>query len=291
VELVQRMRAVLKEFDASRLMIGELYHSPERLVRFYGESAGGAQMPHNQMLVLLPWKAEVLRDAIERYLAAIPEDCWPNCVLSNHDKPRIATRVGRPAQARVARMLLCTLFGTPTLYYGDELGMENVPIPPGRLRDPFEQLDPGRGQGRDPQRTPMPWEPGAPHAGFTEGEPWLPLGEDWREVNVEVQRARPDSMLHLTRTLLALRRAEPAFSVGRHRLVLNEGPVLAYRREHESGSFLVALNLSREYTALAPPRGWDLLQPVLSTLGPLPPGELRGPVQLRPDEGLILRKR
>jgi alpha-glucosidase len=290
VELVQRMRAVLKEFDASRLMIGELYHSPERLVRFYGESAGGAQMPHNQMLVLLPWKAEVLRDAIERYLAAIPEDCWPNWVLSNHDKPRIATRVGRPAQARVARMLLCTLFGTPTLYYGDELGMENVPIPPERLRDPFEKLDPGRGQGRDPQRTPMQWEAGAPNAGFTRGEPWLPLSEDWREVNVEVQREQPGSMLLLTRQLLQLRRAEPAFSVGRHRMVLNEGPVLAYRREHAQGSFLVALNLSRDYVQLVPPRDWERLQPVLSTLGPVAGSEVRDTLQLRPDEGLILRK-
>ncbi len=290
VDIVERTRGVLREFGEDRLIIGELYHSPERMVRFYGEAAGGAQMPHNQMLVLLPWKADGLRDAIEKYLASIPEDCWPNWVLSNHDKPRIATRVGRPAQARVARMLLCTLFGTPTLYYGDELGLENVPIPPELLQDPFEKLDPGRGQGRDGQRTPMPWQPDAPHAGFTTGKPWLPLGQDWREVNVEVQRNNPDSILNLTRELLQLRRGEAAFTLGRHRLVLNEGPVLAYRREHENKGFLVALNLSRDFASLELPHGWRALEPVLSTLGAVTSGEVRGTLRLRPDEGLILRR-
>ena len=100
-------------------------------------------------------------------------------------------------------LILLTLRGTPTIYYGDELGLENVPIPPGQGQDPFGLAHPD--QGRDPVRTPMPWtaETGA---GFTEGEPWLPIGGASTEKSVEGQRQDASSMLNLTRELLALRR-------------------------------------------------------------------------------------
>ena len=85
---------------------------------------------------------------IRAYEASLPEGAWPNWVLGNHDRPRVATRVG-VAQARIAAMLLLTLRGTPTLYYGDEIGMPHVPIPQNRIRDPFELRVPGKGVGRD----------------------------------------------------------------------------------------------------------------------------------------------
>ena len=119
---------------------------------------------------------------IDRYETALPAGGWPNWVLGNHDRPRIATRVGS-AQARVAALLLLTLRGTPTLYYGDEFGMHNVAIPPDRVQDPLEKNVPGKGLGRDPCRTPMQWDDSA-HAGFTTGEPWLPLAPDHASHNV-----------------------------------------------------------------------------------------------------------
>ena len=119
----------------------------------------------------------------------IDAGAWPSWVLGNHDRHRIASRVG-PAQARVAAVLLLTLRGTPTLYYGDEIGMTDVPIPPDRVQDPFERNVPGLGLGRDPERTPMQWS-AAPNAGFTAGTPWLPVAADYRETNVETQRRDP----------------------------------------------------------------------------------------------------
>jgi alpha-glucosidase len=139
-------------------------------------------------------------------------------------------------------VLLMTLRGTPTLYYGDELGLKNVPIPPERMRDPFGLNMPGTGQGRDPERTPMPWDSSA-NAGFTAGEPWLPLGEDHSIVNVEVQMRDPGSMLALTRALLELRRREPSISVGDWAPLAVEGDVLAYIRSRESKGFAIILNL------------------------------------------------
>src|SRR5262249_28983895 len=138
------------------------------------------------------------------YEAALPPGGWPNWVMGSHDAPRIAGRLG-DGQARVAAMLLLTLRGTPTLYQGDELGIGLVDIPPDRVRDPQDLRQPGLGLGRDPSRTPMPWD-ASPQAGFSTAEPWLPLNEDWPIRNVAQQKELPGSMLNLYRHLLAIRR-------------------------------------------------------------------------------------
>jgi alpha-glucosidase len=182
-------------------------------------------------------------------------------------------------------MLLLTLRGTPTVYYGDEIGMTNVPIPPERVQDPWERNVPGRGLGRDPERTPMQWS-AAPNAGFTTGAPWLPLAADYRETNVETQRCDPHSMLALHRRLLALRRAEPALSLGSWAPVDAEGDVLAYVREHEGSRFLIALNLGAEPAALAFDGAGEV---VLSTHVERKDDFARGLVEVRGDEGVVVR--
>ena len=132
--VVAKMRGVLEEFD-DRLLIGEIYLPMERLIAYYGENLAGAHLPFNFQLIDAAWDAATIGDLIEAYEAALPEGAWPNWVLSNHDRPRVAARVGE-AQARVAAMLLLTLRGSPTLYYGDELGIGKVEIPPDLIRDP-----------------------------------------------------------------------------------------------------------------------------------------------------------
>src|SRR5919205_1184553 len=136
----------------------------------------GFHLPFNFHLLSTPWQPVAIAALIEAYEAALPPAGWPNWVLGNHDRSRVASRIG-PDQARVAAMLLLTLRGTPTLYQGEEIGMTDVPIPPERVQDPWERNVPGLGLGRDPARTPMPWD-GRFGAGFTTGEPWLPLGAD-----------------------------------------------------------------------------------------------------------------
>ena len=116
----------------------------------------------------------MIGNLIEQYEMALPPGGWPNWVLGNHDNPRIASRVGID-QARIAAMLLLTLRGTPTMYYGDELGMLNVPIPADHVQDPFEKNVPGKGLGRDPSRTPMLWD-ATPYAGFSD-HPTLAAGD------------------------------------------------------------------------------------------------------------------
>ena len=202
-------------------------------------------------LISVPYRPADIAALIESYERALPSGAWPNWVLGNHDRSRIATRVG-PAQTRVAAMLLLTLRGTPILYYGDELGLPDVGVPAHLVQDPYEKRVPGIGVGRDPARNPMRWS-AAPHAGFCppEATPWLPVPADQPSLNVEAQQQDPASMLSFYRQLIALRRAEPALSTGDIELVAADPGLLAYRRQHGSRSLLVALNLSTQPQQLA----------------------------------------
>src|SRR5205814_450635 len=188
----------------------------------------GVHLPLNFQLILAPWNAAEIIRIIAEYERLVPAGEWPNWVIGNHDKSRIATRVGQ-AQARIAAMLLLTLRGTPTHYYGDELGMEDVTIPHDRARDNWTKSEPSVGAGRDPQRTPMQWD-GSPHAGFSKVEPWLPVSPNYRSVNVETLDRKPRSILELYRRLFALRRRRQALTIGTKRLVEAPDNVIAYER-------------------------------------------------------------
>ena len=110
-ERLRELRDVADEYP-DRVLIGEVYMEPRRMVRYYGPGGRGAHLPFNTALVTLPWEAGAIRAAVEAYEAALPDGAWPNWVLGNHDQSRVATRLGA-AQARVAAMLLLTLRGTP----------------------------------------------------------------------------------------------------------------------------------------------------------------------------------
>ena len=282
MDVVREMRQVLDAYG-DRVLIGEIYLPNERLVAYYGPGPDepAAHLPFNFRLILTPWRAEAVGEVIRAYEAALPAYGWPNWVLGNHDQPRIASRVG-DAQARVAAMLLLTLRGTPTLYYGDELGMRDVPIPPELEQDPA-RFD-GPSGGRDPERTPMPWD-GSPGAGFTSGTPWLPVGGDLERINVAAQRDDPMSPLHLHRRLLALRRSEPALSVGAWSPLTADGDLLGYERSHAGHRIAVVLNLGHgPLAADLPAAGRILLSTHLDRDGEA----VAGRVDLRPDEGVVV---
>jgi alpha-glucosidase len=270
------------------MLVGEIYLPVERLVMYYGEGGQGVHMPFNFQLITMPWNAGEISHAIQHYEKSLPNYGWPNWVLGNHDNPRIASRVGRP-QARVAAMMLLTLRGTPTMYYGDEIGMCDVCIPKERVQDPFEKNVPGMGLGRDPERTPMQWD-SSPNAGFTTGQPWLPLAADFPTYNVAAERDDPASMLTLVRQLLALRRATPALSAGTYTDIPTGDPnVFAFLRTHEGQRMLVVLNFSHapgtvRLTGIGSTAG-IALSTVPGRTGPADPTALA----LAADEGVILR--
>jgi alpha-glucosidase len=269
------------------MMVGEIYLPVERLIEYYGAQGSGVHLPFNFQLIGLPWHARAVADAIDRYEALLPSYGWPNWVLGNHDNPRIATRVGS-AQARVAAMLLLTLRGTPTLYYGDEIGMHDVPIPPDRVQDPFEKNVPGMGHGRDPERTPMQWSSAA-YAGFTTATPWLPIASDCSSRNVEIESADLNSILTLYRRLIELRRSEQALSIGDYVSVPKVGDLLSYRRQFDKQRrFLIILNFGSAPAAFqnpaVPQRGTVALSTHLDRDGE----RFGGRIALRGDEGVVI---
>jgi alpha-glucosidase len=283
-DIAAEMRNIA-DAHGERVLIGEIYLPVEQLMDYYGRDRPGVHLPFNFQLIGADWHARKLAHRIAKYEGLLPAGGWPNWVLGNHDRPRVATRVGA-AQARVAMMLLLTLRGTPTLYYGDELGLEDVPIPAHLVQDPRELNEPGIGMGRDPVRTPMPWDRSA-NAGFTSGVPWLPLNADWQTRNVAAQRADAESMWALTRALLALRHAHSALSVGDWHAVEAEGDLLAYERRHGVERLLVALNLGASEQRLKLPEGaFGIL---LSSNSERPPGSLGDDtLVLAANEGVIL---
>ncbi|HEX7002806.1 MAG TPA: alpha-amylase family glycosyl hydrolase [Trueperaceae bacterium] len=286
-DVVAKMREVVDDYE-ERLLIGEIYLPIPQLVTYYGrDDRPGAHLPFNFQLITLPWNARRIAAAIDEYEGELPEEAWPNWVLGNHDKSRIASRVGA-RQARVAQMLLLTLRGTPTLYYGDEIGMHDVEIPAEKVQDPSALRNPGLEMGRDPMRTPMQWS-SADGAGFSDAEPWLPVARDYRRVNVEAQRGDEGSMLCLVKRLIELRRREAALSVGDYYPVnANTDDVLAYYREHAGRRLLIALNFASARRRLARESGGWRGRVLLSTHPDRSRRGVSGEVELAAHEGVVV---
>ena len=284
-EIVREMRSVTDEFP-DRLLIGEIYLPVERLVTYYGQDLRGLHLPFNFALLFAPWRAGHLAKLIEEYEAALPQGGWPNWVLGNHDRPRIASRLSGE-QARIAAMLLLTLRGTPTIYYGDEIGMEQLMVPPEKIRDPFEKNVPGLGVGRDGCRTPMQWD-ATENAGFSSGEPWLPIAQNYHERNVATQRADNRSLYSLYRRLIALRRSRRSLALGHYRPLVVSGDLLLYARELESDRTLVALNMGQEATSVAFLAGHLAGRVLVSSFGDRDGEAVSGSIDLRADEGAVV---
>ncbi len=277
---LRAIRRVLEEYEGDRMAVGEVYLLDQKALAPYVSTGDELHMVHNFVFLNLPWSAAGFRATVDEFEELAGPGAWPAWCLGNHDHSRIATRYG-PGPARVAAMLLLTLRGTPFLFQGDELGLTDVEVPPDRVVD----VD-----GRDPERAPIPWAPPSsvgPGAGFTTGEPWLPITPDAERVAASVQAHDPESMLSLHRELLALRRATPALRDGSYRALEAGEDIYAYER---GGEVTVALNFAREPRAVDA-TGRGVL--VLSTR----PGRKRGgevdlaDLVLEADEGVIVAAR
>jgi alpha-glucosidase len=281
---ISGMRRVVDEFP-DRVLLGEIYLPFERLVSYYGRDLDGVHFPYNFALLTATWDARNLARLIDEYEAALPPGGWPNWVLGNHDRPRLATRIG-PDQARVAAILLMTLRGTPTLYYGDEIGMQQVTILPEHVQDPFEKNVPGIGIGRDGCRTPMQWD-ATRFAGFSHAEPWLPVADNFRQENVQSFRLEKGSLYWLYRRLIDFRRKHSALAVGSYRPLMANGDLLLFCRELSNELVLIALNLGSEPVAVAfPEEGWSG-RILVSSFADRENEEVRAGVDLRGNEGLL----
>jgi alpha-glucosidase len=289
-ERLRGIRRVLEEYEG-RAAVGEVYLLDQARLAEYVNSGDELHLAHNFVFLRQPWDAAAIGGVVDEFERLTAADVWPAWCLANHDHSRVATRydagTGRgPAIARAAAVLLLTLRGTPFLFQGEELGLPDAPIPPERVVD----VD-----GRDPERAPIPWRPpsaAGPGAGFTTGEPWLPIVPEAERLNAESQSADPDSTLALYRRLIWLRRRSPALRAGGQRAVaLGEG-VFGYVRQLDEERLLIAINFTprpvRLESAAAGLAGSGRIlvssDPERAE-GPVDPGDLR----LGPDEAVVVR--
>lgn len=242
-DMIRRMRLLLDEYD-DRMMLGEIHLPNEKVVTYYGAEMDECHLPFNFQLIHTEWKASAVRARVDAYEAMLPPGGWPSWVLGNHARTRLATRVGT-AQGRVATLLLLTLRGTPTCYYGDELSIEDVPILSERMQDPPIADQPSIA-GRDSTRTPMHWDASAA-AGFTtpDAQRRLPLPSDDAQRHTAVQSTDPRSMLNFFRALTALRQSSPALTAGTYAAVdTSIENLFAYTRTHGTERLLIVLNFA-----------------------------------------------
>jgi alpha-glucosidase len=252
-DIIRGWRHILDHYG-SRTMVGEVYlFDPARVARYYGNGHDELPLAFNFNVLWCPWDAAAFRAQVEQIEALLPAGAQPTYVLSSHDAPRHRTRFDDPtwgaARARVAAMMLLTLRGTPFLYYGEELGMRDVFIPPERICDPVGKRFPA--VGRDPERTPMQWSSEA-RAGFTTAaNSWLPIGPDFDSVNVSRQLHDPHSHLSFYRRLIWYRKDAAALTDGTYRPLNGPPDTFVYLREHSTQRLLVALNFASEPRRLA----------------------------------------
>jgi alpha-glucosidase len=272
-----------------RLMIFEDYPEESRSItdqyRDFYDINSQVAMPFNFQGLSSQWSAESFGGFVNDFQKILHTDEVPVYCFSNHDQSRLVTRYGKE-QARLVGLFLLTLPGMPVLYYGEEIGMQDAVIAPQDIQDPAEKKMRGIGLGRDPERTPMQWN-NKHHAGFSQNEPWLPIGADFKNINVENELDDPDSFLTLYRQLFRLRSENEILTKGQFNLISEDkSDVLAFERTHSEGVYLVVLNFAET------PSVYDLLRSgkIICASHPLSLPEINasGQLLLRPFEAVVM---
>lgn len=241
-DIIRKWREIADNYTG-RFLVGETYDPVETVMTYYGKNEDEFHFPFNFLLLSNDnWTGDGVNAAVSSWMDAMPEGAWPNWVLGNHDNPRIANKVGNYL-ARAMNVLLLTLPGTPTTYYGEEIFMTDVYVPPGKQQDKY--------QGRDKERTPMQWIKDE-NAGFTKSgvEPWLPVSSNYSTYNVHSESVNSTSMLSLYKRLVKLITLNEAFRFAEYSPVMSNRDVFAYHRYHNSSrdEFIVIVNFSKTNT-------------------------------------------
>ncbi|HET9849817.1 MAG TPA: alpha-amylase family glycosyl hydrolase [Candidatus Dormibacteraeota bacterium] len=281
-DVLRHWRRLADTYDPPRILLGETYVLDVRTMgRFYG-TGDQLHLAFNFTYVHAPFKAGALAEVVAESELVIPDVGWPVWTVSNHDVSRVMSRWagGDERKLRCALLSLLTLRGTPVLYYGDEIGVPDTPILKQDLQDPVGKRHWPKSRGRDPERTPMPWQ-NAPGAGFTEPavRPWLPIG-DAAGRNVADQRADPGSTLSLVHDLIAIRRGSRDLRSGDYQQLDAPAGVWSWKR---GSSTTVALNLSDQRVRIAGHAGRILIDTSRTRDGE----RISGQLELEPWEGAL----
>ena len=293
-KIVKSLRKVVDDYD-DRMLVGEVYTLPpgdaEVVSNYLGKGDDGLHIAFDFSLIFSKWNARKYYKAIKQWYKHIPHNGWPCHVLSNHDLHRSFNRYGilrdKADKAKLAAVLLLTLKGTPFLYYGEEIGMENIKLKRRDINDPVGKKYWPIYSGRDQARTPMQWNE-EENAGFTSGLPWLKVNPGYKDKNVALQSKDPDSIFNTYKNLIHLRQKFPALQSGKWKPV-NKGysGILSYYRTYGDQMVFVVLNFTSSTKKIDLPHGrtWKNLY---STKSLKKEKLLIGRYKLEPYEAMVL---
>ncbi len=248
--LLREMRRFVDQWD-ERMLVGEIYTQigePDLAASYLGNGTDELHTAFDFTVIYKKWNAATFNRCVENWINQMPPAGWPTNVLSNHDQSRTVSRIKSDSdtfkRARVAAALLLTLKGTPFVYYGEEIGMKDGRIKKSELMDPVGKRYWPFHPGRDRARTPMQWSDHL-NAGFTLGKPWLPVNDDYLQVNVSRQLRDSDSLLNFYRKLISLRKKKRSLQMGEWIPVMRgERDILAYYRIVSGEKTLIFLNFN-----------------------------------------------
>jgi alpha-glucosidase len=283
----------LSDTYPDRALMGEVCSTDrDDTVAYLCDRGEGLHLSFYLDFALVTWSAERFCESVGWLEAHLPSDAWPCYYLNNHDLSRTFTRLGggkfAEARAKVAAAMLLTLRGTPIIYAGEEIGMPMSKVPRRVMKDPIGTKYWPLSQGRDGARTPMQWT-AEKNAGFSSGEPWLPVDSSHAHRNVQAQDGDPNSLLNWYRKLIWLRGSRPALHSGTY-CAFGHTPrgVYAYLRESGDDRLAVFLNFTpRPITFRGDARIEGLNRTLLSSHPGGAAQDLPN-IRLRPHEVLIL---
>jgi len=258
IKYARELRSLVDSYSPDRMLIGELFGADETIKGYLGERLDGLNLVFLWDLMDLEVNANFLRRVVRNYETMYPEPYTPVYLFGNHDRKRLFSKIGKDNhKAKLIAMFQFTARGVPVTYYGEEIGMAEVFIPAKDAQDPIGQ----RYQwvpkflakllnlylNRDGCRTPMQWDD-SHNAGFcTEGaDPWLPVHEDYEEVNVKAESSDSESLLSTYRALLQLRKQNKVLQEGEMLLLDSAPQILAYLRQVGQDQVLVLLNFGEK---------------------------------------------
>jgi alpha-glucosidase len=293
VDLIKEIRTILDGYP-ERYAVGETFLGTTKAAFYSGDDLLHAAF--NFDLLHGSFSIPRFSQAIQRWEKATSGKTWPVQVLNNHDTKRTASKWvhgEKDDRLKLLAAMLLTIRGTPFLYYGEEIGMRDIHVSRSMIKDPIGKRYWPFVVGRDGCRAPMQWNQ-EKNAGFSKGDPWLPVHPDFKFRNVDAQKADPNSLYHFYQKLIHLRKEHEALRGGMYQpLTFEPRFVLAFLRQTAEETILVAMNSSRRPMRLflggnLARSSWDLL---LSSHREEVPDTSRGYIWLSSNEVVILKQK
>ena len=246
LEFLKKLRDLTERYP-ERVLLGEI-GDDDAIGKMAEYTRGDDKLHMTYSFALLTDKLDAnhIQDTITDLEGRI-EDGWPCWALGNHDVKRLMSRLpdtSRQDHGFILLGLLLSLRGTVCMYQGEELGLLETELEFEEIQDPYGITMWPDFKGRDGCRTPMPWVMEGKNAGFSDGNPWLPLSRENQMKSVDIQKSSEDSMFNRVRRLLKFRGESDTLKYGAIRFLSKTEGCVSFLRSFQDESLILTFNLS-----------------------------------------------